>query len=110
MEIELADLLKSLRSEITRARLEAADQDVRFRIKTIELEVHVAVEKTKGAGAGVRFWVVSIGGKADAKSAQTHVVRLSMTAEGKAGEILFAEDGVSRLVPRDNMTDAVTAG
>jgi hypothetical protein len=98
MDIELADLLASLRSEISRARIDAAGRDVRFRINTIDLELQVAVEKSAEADAGVRFWVVSIGGKGSAKSAETHLVKLSLTAETDTGEPVLTGDDVSDLL------------
>ncbi len=98
MDIELADLLRSLRSEINRARLEAADQDMRFRINAIDLELQVAVEKSAEANTGVRFWVVSLGGKGSVKSTQTHTVKLSLAAETDTGEPVLTGDDVSHLL------------
>ncbi|CUW27869.1 trypco2 family protein [Streptomyces reticuli] len=60
-DIELADLFASLRSEIEAARAQAKDEDARFRIESVDLELHVAVEKTKQAEGGVKFWVLSGG-------------------------------------------------
>ncbi|MEU8525748.1 MULTISPECIES: trypco2 family protein [Streptomyces] len=97
MDIELADLLKSLRSEIGRARLDAAGQDVRFRIDSIDLELQVAVEKSAEANAGMKFWVVSLGAKGTAKAAETHTVRLSLAAETATGEPVLTGDDVSDL-------------
>ncbi|MFE2558932.1 trypco2 family protein [Streptomyces sp. NPDC059352] len=99
MDIELADLLASLRSEIGRARLEAANEDVRFRIDSIDLELQVTVEKSAEANAGMKFWVVSLGGKAGAKSGQTHTVRLSLTAEdASTGQKVCTSDDVTDLL------------
>jgi hypothetical protein len=98
MDIELADLLASLRSEINRARLDAVGQDVRFRIDSIDLELQVAVEKSAEANAGVRFWVVSLGAKGGAKSAQTHTVKLSLTAETDTGDLVRTGDDVTDLL------------
>ncbi|GHG11531.1 trypco2 family protein [Streptomyces zaomyceticus] len=102
MDIELADLLASLRSEISRARLESAHEDVKFRIDSIDLELQVSVEKSAGADAGVKFWVVSLGGKASAKNGQTHTVRMT----------LAAEDATTREKVRtgDDVTDLLGAG
>ncbi|MEV1008196.1 trypco2 family protein [Streptomyces sp. NPDC049881] len=101
MDIELADLLASLRSEIGRARLDAEGADVRFRIDSIDLELQVAVERTAEADAGVRFWVVSLGGKGAAKSAETHVVRIGLSAETAAGGAVLTGDDVSGLLAGD---------
>lgn len=99
MEIELAELLASLRAEINRARLDSAKDDVRFRVDSIDLELHVAVEKEAGVDAGVRFWVVSMGGKGSAKSSETHVIKLSLGAVTDTGEAVLTGDDVSDLLP-----------
>lgn len=98
MNIELAELLASLRTEIDRARLDAAGKDVRFRINTIDLELQVAVEKSADAKAGVKFWVVELGGGAAAKSTQTHTIRLSLDAETSVGDPVLTGDDVSDLL------------
>ncbi|MFE9608052.1 trypco2 family protein [Streptomyces sp. NPDC006012] len=99
MDIELSDLLTSLRAEIDRARLAAAGQDVRFRINSIDLELQVAVEKTAEANAGVKFWVVSLGGRGGGRTAQTHTVKLSLAAETHDGGPVLTDDDVSNLFP-----------
>ncbi|MEU3605145.1 trypco2 family protein [Streptomyces sp. NPDC035033] len=99
MDIELADLLASLRSEIGRARLEAAGADVRFRIDSIDLELQVSVEKSAEANASMKFWVVSLGGKAAAKNGQTHTLRMTLTAEDAAtGQKVLTGDDVTDLL------------
>ena len=98
MGIELATLLSSLRSEIDRARLDSAGKDVRFRVDSIDLELQVEVEKSAEADAGVRFWVVSMGGKGAAKSTETHVVKLKLGAVTSTGEQVLTGDDVSELL------------
>ncbi|MET9791438.1 trypco2 family protein [Streptomyces canus] len=98
MDIELADLLASLRSEINHARLDAADEDVRFRINSIDLELQVSVERSVEGKAGVRFWVASLGGGNSAKSAETHLIKLSLTAETGTGAPVLTGDDVSDLL------------
>lgn len=98
MGIELAALLASLRSEIDRARLDSAGKDVRFRVDSIDLELQVTVEKSAEADAGVRFWVMSLGGKGGVKSADTHVIKLSLAAVTDTGEAVYTGDDVSDLM------------
>ncbi|MDQ0990204.1 trypco2 family protein [Streptomyces sp. V3I7] len=98
MDIELADLLASLRSELDRARTDADGKDVRFRINSIDLELQVAVEKSADAKAGVRFWVVSVGGGAAAKSSRTHTIKLSLDARTDTGDPVLTGDDVSDLL------------
>ena len=101
MGIELATLLASLRSEIDRARLDSVGKDVRFRVDSIDLELQVAVEKTAEVDAGVRFWVVSIGGKGGAKSSETHVIKMKLAAVTDTGEQILTGDDVSELLTAD---------
>lgn len=101
MNIELAELLASLRSEIGRARLDAAGKDVRFRINSIDLELQVAVEKSAEAKAGVKFWVVSLGAGGGAKSAQTHTIKLSLDARTAQGDPVLTGEDVSDLLDAD---------
>lgn len=101
MEIELATMLASLRSEIERARLDSAGKDVRFRVDSIDLELQVAVEKSAEADAGVRFWVVSMGAKGGAKSSETHVIKLSLGAVTSTGDPVITGDEVSELLTTD---------
>jgi hypothetical protein len=105
VDIELADLLASLRSEIDTARAEADGKAVRFRIDSVDLELQVAVEKTKQGKGGVKFWVVSGEGSAGSKNTRTHVIRLSLSAEtdddqGRPTAVLTGDD-VSDLFPED---------
>ena len=101
MGIELATLLSSLRSEIDRARLDSVGKDVRFRVDSIDLELQVAVEKSAEADAGVRFWVVSVGGKGSAKSTETHVIKMKLGAVTSTGEEVLTGDDVSELLTAD---------
>ncbi|MFE6787782.1 trypco2 family protein [Streptomyces sp. NPDC057680] len=102
MDIELADLLASLRSEISRARLESTNADVKFRIDSIDLELQVTVERSAEANAGVKFWVVSLGGRAAGRNAQTHTVRLTLAAEDATTQ--------QKVRTGDDVTDLLAAG
>lgn len=101
MGIELATLLSSLRSEIDRARLDSAGKEVRFRVDSIDLELQVAVEKTAEVDAGVRFWVVSMGGKGSAKSTEHHLIKMTLGAVTSTGEQVLTGDDVSELLTTD---------
>ncbi|MFF8730811.1 trypco2 family protein [Streptomyces sp. NPDC015171] len=97
MDIELSDLLASLRSEIETARAEADGKDVRFRIDSIDLELQVAVEKTKQGKGGVKFWVLSGDVSAGSKKTRTHVIKMRLDAQaddenGRPGPVLTGDD------------------
>jgi Trypsin-co-occurring domain 2 len=79
IDVPLASAIDALREELVAAVQEGKDQDVRFALGPIELEFQVEVSREAGAQAGVKFWVVSLGGKGSRTSGTTHTVRLSLS-------------------------------
>ena len=77
--IELADVIRDLRAELQRAIDAGHDQPLRFGLGDIELEVTVAVERTGGGEAKVRFWVVELGGDASATATSTQRIKLTLS-------------------------------
>ena len=88
--IELSDVIASLRSELDTARREGAGKDLRFELGPVDLEVSVAVEKTVGGGAKVKFWVVELG--ADGKIGATSTQRIKLTLNPRLTEAAAAAD------------------
>lgn len=77
--VPLAAAIKELRRQITEAIEQAgSEDDLRFRLGPIELEVQVEIEDSQEAKAGVDIWVVSVGAGANLRSTQTHRVTLSL--------------------------------
>jgi hypothetical protein len=76
--VELAELIRELRSELDAARLSGQDADLRFELGPIELEVVVGVEKEGGAGAKVRIYVLELGGDARATASSTQRIKLTL--------------------------------
>src|SRR4051795_6962283 len=83
--VGLADAIRALRSELTTAMTEGADQALRFELGPVEMEFLLEVQREAGGEAGVRFWVVSLGGKGSVASGSTHRVRLSLTPKDRSG-------------------------
>jgi Trypsin-co-occurring domain 2 len=77
--IELAEVIRQLRGELERARVDAGEEELRFELGPIELEVTVGLEKDGGAGAKVRFCVVELSG--DARAAATNTQRIKLTLQ-----------------------------
>jgi hypothetical protein len=78
-EIPLAAAVRSLRREIVEAVREGKDEEVQFALGPIELELQVTMERDVAVEGGVKFWVVSVGGKRSSASGNSHTVRLSLT-------------------------------
>jgi hypothetical protein len=62
MQLELAETVEALRAELARAVESGAGADFQFPVAGVQLEFHVAVTRTGEGKAGVRFWVVELGG------------------------------------------------
>jgi hypothetical protein len=75
----LAQAIGALRRELAQAKLAAAGEDLRFRLGPVEMEFLVEVTKEGSGEAGVRFWVVNVGGKGGVAKGTTH--RLTLTLQ-----------------------------
>jgi hypothetical protein len=78
MAVELAELIKQLRAELTDAMHAGEGADLRFEAGPVELELAVAVDKEARPGAKVRFWVVELGADVKAASSATQRIRLTL--------------------------------
>jgi hypothetical protein len=87
-DIPLADAIARLRDELIRAAQEGAGKGVRFRLGPVKLDLAVAATYSGGGEAGIRFWLVTIGGKAEASKARTHTIHLELQPVGEDDENL----------------------
>lgn len=101
MNIELADFLSSLRTEITRARLESEGKDVLFSVESIDLELEVVAEAKAKVGGGVRFWVVSAEAGGEAAAKNTQKVRISLGVQGPDGQKVLTRDETANLLDEE---------
>ncbi|MER5908682.1 trypco2 family protein [Streptomyces mirabilis] len=92
--IELASVIRDLRDELEGAVAAGAGEALQFELGLVELEVTLAVERSGGVGAKVRFWVVEMGVDAKQDAAHTQRIKLSLTprlAEGSATPYVSGE-------------------
>ncbi|MGW4649085.1 trypco2 family protein [Kitasatospora sp. NPDC004289] len=97
--MDLADAVALLRRQIAQAQRQAAespadDSDVRFAVGEITLELGMELTGTRSVNGGLRFAVVSAGGKAERASKATHKVTVKLTPQDGAGEVVFVRDEV----------------
>ncbi|MFI9149861.1 trypco2 family protein [Streptomyces sp. NPDC053367] len=77
--IELSDLIREVRRQLTAAAADGADETVRFEVGPVEIEASVAVTHEAGADAKVRLWVVDTGANGKYTQAQTQRVTVTLT-------------------------------
>ncbi|MDX3850271.1 trypco2 family protein [Streptomyces sp. AK02-01A] len=77
--VELADMIWQLRQELSRAMWAGEHADLRFKAEQVELELTVAVERTREPGVKVRFWVFDA--NASARKANMVTQRITLTLQ-----------------------------
>ncbi|MCI5137158.1 MAG: hypothetical protein D3922_01790 [Candidatus Electrothrix sp. AR1] len=58
-KLELAAMIKALRSELVKAQQEGEGEEIRFTIEDVELEVQVAAERQFKGGVAAKFYVLT---------------------------------------------------
>jgi hypothetical protein len=77
--IGLSDAIADLRSELTRAFEQGADEPLKFEIGTVDLELEIELTVGGTAKAETKWWVVSAGAEARGERSTHHRIKLTMT-------------------------------
>jgi hypothetical protein len=85
-DVPLAGAIRQLRAELTEAMRQGQGEELRFALGDIELELQLQVSQEAKGDAGIRFWLVSLGGSASASRGSTHSLRLTLTPETAEGK------------------------
>lgn len=88
----LADAVRALRSELATAMQEGRDEALRFELGPVEMEFLLEVQRETGGEAGVKFWVVNLGGKSSVTRGSTHRVTLTLAPKDAAGRAALIDD------------------
>jgi Trypsin-co-occurring domain 2 len=94
LQIPLAQAIRALRAELVEAVRQGKDEEVKFALGPVELELQVQVSKEAGGEAGIAFWLVTIGGRGSRTSGTTHTVKLSLSPVDASGAGLIVSSGV----------------
>ena len=78
-KIPLADMIVALRKELLQAQQKGADEDLRFRVEDVEMEVQVTVSTDAQTQAGFDFWVIDAKTKAKVSAQSLHKIKLKLT-------------------------------
>lgn len=84
-QLGLADAVRALRSELTTVMREGRDEALRFELGPVEMEFLLEVQLEAGGEAGVKFWVVNLGGRGSVTRGSTHRVTLTLTPRDASG-------------------------
>jgi hypothetical protein len=93
-EIGLANAIQAIRQELAIAMAAGADEELRFRVGTVELQFQIVVTQSADASAKVRFWVVDVRAGGSVERAATHTIRIQLdpiTSRGEEVEVRSKE-------------------
>ncbi len=90
-KLELAQMIKALRSELANAQSEGEGAAIRFTVEDVELEMDIAVEQQGEGTLAAKFYVLTSQFKASKKNAVTQHIKLKLkpvheTIDPKTGE------------------------
>lgn len=77
-EIGLGEVIRALRAELEEAMGEGEGSTIRFEAKSVDLEFNVGITRTADGKAGIRFWVIELGGGGSYASESVQSVKLSL--------------------------------
>ncbi|WP_035700261.1 trypco2 family protein [Glycomyces tenuis] len=84
MDVELAEAIKALRSQLTEAMRDGDGEKVRFTVDKIDLDLELTV--TKGAEGGLSWKVFSVGASAKGDVSKVSVQRLHLELSARTDE------------------------
>ena len=76
--IDLADVVRDLRDQLTKAAAESVGSSIRFNVGPIQLEFQVEVRRVAEGRGGIRFWVLDAGAKQSQEGAATQTIKLQL--------------------------------
>jgi Trypsin-co-occurring domain 2 len=104
----LAAAVRGLRAELTAAMTAGEGERVRFELGPVRMEFSVELTDERGVDAGVKFWVITAGGKGSRSSGSTHTVTVELTPKGADGGPLglIGDRDTDRAVPGPSAADS----
>ncbi len=80
VKLGLAETMEALRAELAQAAAAGAAAGFQFPVSGVQLEFHVGVTKTGEGKAGVRFYVVELGGSGSYAKEEIQTVTVTLGA------------------------------
>lgn len=92
--IGLADWITSLRAELQQAQKEGVGKELQFAVGPLDLEFEMTATREADGKAGIKFWLVELGGGAKASSGVTQRVKMTLSPVTAAGSAVTVGDTV----------------
>lgn len=85
-DVTVAEAIKQLRAQLAEAQREGNGKDLRFAVKSVEVELAVVLKSEVEGSAGMKAWFVEASGKAKGADETTHKVKLVLEPVGPDGK------------------------
>ncbi|MEV6341348.1 trypco2 family protein [Nocardia vinacea] len=82
---DLASTIRQLRAELNKAMTEGQGEDLRFGLGPVELELHVDVKNEHSGEGGIKFNVITLGGRKSRSNTNSHKIKLTLNPIDQAG-------------------------
>jgi Trypsin-co-occurring domain 2 len=78
-DLELASVVRQLRTELNEAMADAEGERLRFELGPVELSLRVTIGREAAPGAKIRFWIVEAGADATISREALQDIKLVLT-------------------------------
>ncbi|MFT5698654.1 MAG: hypothetical protein ACI8ZB_001509 [Desulforhopalus sp.] len=95
-KLELSDMIKELRLQLSNAQKDGNGEDIRFIVDDVELELQITVEKQVQGGMSAKFFVLT--SKVDGSDKNTVSQKLKLKFKA-LNETFDPETGKKKIVP-----------
>ncbi len=95
---DLASTIRQLRAELTKAMAEGQDEELRFGLGPVELELLLDIKNETSGEAGIKFNIITLGGRKLRGRTNSHKINLTLNpvdSEGNPARI--ASSGKSKI-------------
>ena len=94
--VGLAEAIEALRAELARAAWSSRHQYLRFKPGPVELTLEAAITSAGKGSAGIRWWLVELGGEVSHESVTTQTLKLTLdpllfNSQGGPTELLVSD-------------------
>jgi hypothetical protein len=77
-QLELAQMIQSLRMELTKAQMAGTGEEIRFTVEDVELELEIVAKEAIEGGIAAKFYVLTSHYKAGKDDAVTQKIKLKL--------------------------------
>jgi hypothetical protein len=91
-DVTITEAIKQLRAQLAEAQREGGGKDLRFRAKSVEVELAMVFKTSVEGGASVKAWFLDISGKANKADETTHRFKLVLEPVGPDGKPVRVSD------------------